>query len=108
MLKNIPIVETLNLAPSMFRLVQFGPYPPQRGPLCRVNRESTYLFISGYMPEWKTYPGPHIPTPLCLGASGDVDVYRVAANVLGLTRMNWNIAQNTYSKMGPNYKNAAG
>lgn len=97
-LRNIPIVETLNLAPSMFRLVQFGPYPPRRGTLCRVNKESTYLFTSGYMPEWKTYPGPHIPTPLRLGTSGDVDVYRAAADVLGLTRMNWNTAQNTNSK----------
>jgi hypothetical protein len=97
-LRNIPIVETINLAPSMFRLVQFGPYPPQRGTLCRVNKESTYLFTSGYMPEWKTYPGPHIPAPLRLKTDGEVDIYRAAADVLGLTRMNWNTAQNTNSQ----------
>jgi hypothetical protein len=97
-LRNIPIVETLNLAPSMFRLVQFGPYPPRRGTLCRVNKESTYLFTSGYMPEWKTYPGPHIPAPLRLVTSGEVDIYRAAADVLSLTRMNWNTAQNTNSQ----------
>jgi hypothetical protein len=97
-LRNIPIVETINLAPSMFRLVQFGPYPPKRGTLCRVNKGSTYIFTSGYMPEWKTYPGPHIPAPLKLVISGDIDVYRAAADVLSLTRMNWNTAQNTNSQ----------
>lgn len=65
-LRNIPIVEPINMAPSMFRLVQFGAYPPRRGTLCQINNTSTYLFTSGYMPEWKTYPGPHIPTPLYL------------------------------------------
>ena len=96
--RNIPIVETINLGPSMFRLVQFGAYPPKRGTLCRVNGQSTYLFTSGYMPEWSTYPGPHIPAPLRLVTGGDVDVYRAAADVLSLTRMNWNTAQNTNSQ----------
>lgn len=96
--RNIPIVETINLGPSMFRLVQFGAYPPKRGTLCRVNGESTYLFTSGYMPEWNTYPGPHIPAPLRLVTGGDIDVYRAAADVLSLTRMNWNTAQNTNSQ----------
>lgn len=50
------------------------------------------------MPEWKTYPGPHIPAPLRLKTDGEVDIYRAAANVLGLTRMNWNTAQNTNSQ----------
>jgi hypothetical protein len=97
-LRNIPIVELINIAPSMFRLVQFGQYPPRRGTLCRVNDDSIYLFTSGYMPEWKTYPGPHVPAPLRLVTTGDVDVERAAADVLGLTRMNWNTAQNTNSQ----------
>lgn len=97
-LRNIPIVELINLTPSMFRLVQFGQYPPRRGTLCRVNDDSVYLFTSGYMPEWKTYPGPHIPAPLRLVIDRDVDIERAAADVLGLTRMNWNTAQNTNSQ----------
>lgn len=96
--RNIPIVDTINLAPSLFRLVQFGMYPPKRGTLCRVNKEASYLFTSGYMPEWKTYPGPHVPAPLRLVTEGEVDIYRAAADVLGLTRMNWNTAQNTNSQ----------
>lgn len=97
-LRNVPIVELINLSPSMFRLVQFGQYPPRRGTLCRVNDQSVYLFTSGFMPEWGTYPGPHIPSPLRLVTNDDIDVERAAADVLGLTRMNWNTAQNTNSQ----------
>lgn len=96
--RNIPIVETINLAPSMFRLVQFGPYPPRRGTLCLVNNECTYLFTSGYVPEWKTYPGPHIPAPIQLVTNEEIDIERAAADVLSLTKMNWNTAQNTNSQ----------
>lgn len=96
--KNIPIVQTINLMPSLFRLVQFGTYPPKRGTICRINDESTYLFTSGYMPEWETYPGPHIPAPVRLVAHGKIDIYQAAADILSLTRMNWNTAQNTNSQ----------
>jgi hypothetical protein len=96
--RNVPIVETINLAPSLFRLVQFGPYPPRRGTICRVNGVSTYLFTSGYMPEWKTYPGPHVPAPLRLVTNSETDIYRAAVDVMSLTRMNWNTAQNTNSQ----------
>lgn len=97
-LRNIPIVEQINLSPSMFRLVQFGAYPPKRGTLCRVNKDSTYLFTSGYIPEWKTYPGPHIPAPLRIITNPDIDIHRAATDILGLTRMNWNTAMNTNSQ----------
>lgn len=94
-LKHIPIVEMVNLMPSMFRLVQYGSYPPKRGTVCRINDDATYLFTTGYMPEWGTYPGPHIPTPVRLLSTEGTNMYRVAADVMGLTRMNWNTAQNT-------------
>lgn len=97
-LRNIPIVELINLTPSMFRLVQFGQYPPRRGTICRVNNDSVYLFTSGFMPEWGTYPGPHIPAPIRLINSEDIDIERAASDILALTRMNWNTAQNTNSQ----------
>ena len=95
MLRDVPVVELVNLLPTRFRLLRQGSYPPTRGTLCRVNGEATYLFTSGYMPEWSTYPGPHIPVPVQLEAAGVTDMHRIAADVLGLTRMNWNTARNT-------------
>lgn len=94
-LRHIPLTEMVNLMPSMFRLVQYGSYPPKRGTMCRVNESTTYLFTTGFMPEWDTYPGPHIPTPVKLLTREGANMYQVATDVIGLTRMNWNTAQNT-------------
>jgi hypothetical protein len=94
-LRDIPLTEMVNLMPSMFRLVQYGSYPPKRGTMCRVNQNATYLFTTGFIPEWGTYPGPHIPTPVRLLTGDPLNMYRVATDVMGLTRMNWNTAQNT-------------
>ena len=90
--RDIPIVELINIMPTQFRLLTYGAYPPRRGTLCTVNKEATYLFTTGYMPEWRTYPGPHIPAPVRLMSNDDVDMHQVASDILGLARMNWNTA----------------
>ena len=89
---DIPIVELINIRPTQFRLLTYGTYPPRRGTLCRVNKTATYLFTTGYMPEWRTYPGPHIPAPVRLMSNDEVDMHQVASDILGLARMNWNTA----------------
>ncbi len=94
-LHNVPIVELVYLAPTDFRLVRFGDYPPKRGTLCVVNDEAAFLFTTGFMPDLKTYPGPHIPVPIRINVDSNVDVMRTAADVLALSRMNWNTASIT-------------
>ena len=90
--RDIPIVELINIMPTQFRLLTYGKYPPRRGTLCTVNKTTTYLFTTGYIPEWRTYPGPHIPAPVKLVSDDDVDMPQVASDILGLARMNWNTA----------------
>lgn len=90
--RDIPIVELINIMRTQFRLLTYGNYPPRRGTLCTVNKTATYLFIIGYMPEWRTYPGPHIPAPVRLISNDEVDMHQVASDILGLARMNWNTA----------------
>ena len=90
--RDIPIVELINIMPTQFRLLTYGAYPPRRGTLCTVNKDATYLFTTGYMPEWRTYPGPHIPAPVRLISNDNVDMHQVASDILGLARMNWNTA----------------
>jgi hypothetical protein len=92
---QIPVVEFINIAPSDFRLVQRSAYPPKRGTLCRINDDATYLFTTGYIPEWQTYPGMHIPAPLKILTDRDTDIVRAATDVLALARMNWNTAFDT-------------
>jgi hypothetical protein len=95
-LGNIPIVELVTLARRpQLRLVQFGNYPPQRGLLCTVNNAATYVFTTGFVPEWGTYPGPHIPVPIQLITDNDADRFRLATEIFGLSRMNWNTARDT-------------
>ncbi|MXV82098.1 hypothetical protein F4X88_19990 [Candidatus Poribacteria bacterium] len=90
--RDIPIVELINIMPAQFRLLTYGTYPPRRGTLCTVNETATYLFTTGYMPEWRTYPGPHIPAPVRLMSEDDIDMHQAASDILGLARMNWNTA----------------
>ena len=92
---EIPIVEFVNLGPSDFRLVQRQAYPPKRGTLCRINEDATYLFTTGYIEEWQTYPGVHVPVPLRITTDQDTDLLRAATDVLSLARMNWNTAFDT-------------
>jgi hypothetical protein len=94
-LNNVPIIELINLAPTDFRMVRFGEYPPKRGTLCLVNEDAAFLFTTGYMPKIKTYPGPHIPVPIQIKTTKDVDIKRAAADVISLTRMNWNTSSIT-------------
>lgn len=44
------------------------------------------------MPELGTYPGPHVPEPFSVRCLGDDSPVDAAAEVLNLTRMNWNTA----------------
>lgn len=94
-LNNVPIVELINLAPTEFRLVRFGDYPPRRGMLCTVNDDANYLFTTGFMKELNTYPGPHIPTPIKINADRTLDINKTASDVIALSRMNWNTASTT-------------
>jgi hypothetical protein len=62
---------------------------PLRGTLCRMGSERNFLFTTGYVPWWEEYPGPHIPSPLEIGAD---DIEARSREILSLTKMNWNSA----------------
>lgn len=94
-LAQIPVVEFVNIAASDFRLVQRSAYPPKRGTLCCVNGSATFLFTTGFIPEWNTYPGVHVPVPVQITCDPGSDVRRISSEVLALARMNWNTAFDT-------------
>jgi hypothetical protein len=90
-LNSVPVIELLTLRPGEFRMLREGVYPPHRGTYCAIN-DAAFLFTSGYMPAYRTYPGPHVPAPLELVADPGVDTEAAADDVLALTKMNWNSA----------------
>lgn len=73
------------------RLFRDGKYPVQRGTLWRHAPSSAFLWGSGFEPGLGTYRGAEIPVPLHLDVQfGQADVEKVAIDILGLTKLNYN------------------
>lgn len=73
------------------RLYRESHYPVLRGTLWRTSERSALLWASGYKPELATYDGAEVPAPLAIDVQwGDADVRVVAADILGLTKLNYN------------------
>lgn len=96
LLSEVPACELVSIAPTGFRLLRKGMIEPFRGTLCTAGND-TFLFTSGYVPWWREYPGPHIPAPLQIGSAGKTDMAERAAEILTLTKMNWNSADGVAS-----------
>lgn len=74
-------------------LVREGDYPPLRGSFVQLGRDAL-LFTRGSVPYYRTYPGLRVPTPILLRPhSLDSSLADVAAEILALTKMNWNSTQ---------------
>jgi len=87
----VPSWEAITLRTGEFRLIRQGAYPPNRGTYCRLG-DADFLFTTGYSPLRETYRGPHIPRPLEVVSGASDDTEALAREVLGLTKMNWNSA----------------
>lgn len=90
-LDNVPETEFVALRTSAFRLLRQGDYPPRRGSLTTVG-DRAFLLTTGYQPNRRTYRGSHIPVPLDLVLDDGGDTGRAAADVMALTKLNWNSA----------------
>ena len=88
-LDNIPETDFVALRSSAFKLLRQGDYPPQRGTFAQLGSKG-FLLTTGYQRIRQTYKGSHIPEPLDLVT--DTDLVRVATDVMGLTKLNWNSA----------------
>lgn len=75
------------------RFFRYGQYPPLRGTVVKLSSKNYILYTKGYIPYLRTYPGPHIPVPLeILEHHGDSPQETVLAEILSLSKMNWNSA----------------
>lgn len=86
----VPAMDLIWLAPTGFRLVKKGSEEAWRGTLVDVDGRDHYLFTTGFVPWWKEYPGPYIPSPIQFGSVGPTDLKARAKEILALTKMNWN------------------
>ncbi|SRR5581483_7141738 len=80
----------VSIGPTGFRLAQRGNVEPPRGTCCKISQREGFLFTTGYIPWWDSYPGPHIPAPLRLIVEDGIEFDDRASEILALTKMNWN------------------
>ena len=74
-------------------LMREGDYPPLRGSFLQLG-ENGLLYTRGSVPYYGTYPGMRVPKPLHLRPQGcETSLADLAAEVLALTKMNWNSTQ---------------
>ena len=69
-------------------------YPPMRGTLLALDGSHHALYTHGSVAYYKTYPGMYIPRPLGIRpAVTDRSIEEIAAEVLALSKLNWNRAR---------------
>ena len=86
--------DLVALAPATgVRLMRHGQYPPPRG-TCLSLGDRRYLYTTGYVPSLGRYPHGHVPTPVQITDHiGDTSARALLAEVLLMTKMNWNSAR---------------
>lgn len=76
---------------DQLKLFRPGSYPTIRGTAMLMNKRSGFLWTSGYVPRLDTYMGPDTPNPLHISVRrGDADIQTVMADVLSLSKINFN------------------
>ena len=73
------------------RLYREGKMPVLRGTFWKIDRRCGYLWCSGFKPDLGTYDGWEVPQPIRIDIQhGDAPIERVAQDILGLTKLNYN------------------
>lgn len=86
-------IDLVTLSKSKVKLARIGEYPPVRGTFAMVEDKYPIIYTHGFTPYFDTYPGVHIPEPwTILENHGDSTVYKLATELLALTKMNVNNA----------------
>jgi hypothetical protein len=91
---NIEVADLVSVRRSYTRLFREGTYPPLRGTLLHLSRETGIVYLRGSVNFFESYPGLYVPRPLELTLSkSDATVLQVATEMMGLSKLNWNNTQ---------------
>lgn len=89
--RGVQRVDLVSFVDTTDRAFRIGKYPPLRGSLVSFDSRSHLLYTRGAVPFYKTYSGLYIPQPLEIRiAQSDSSAEKIAREILGLTKMNWN------------------
>jgi len=81
------------------RFLRTGKYPVLRGTMISLTPHQCLLYTTGFTPRIRTYPGLRVPKPLLITHYGDSEIKVICAEILGLTKLNWNTT--VFSKQLP-------
>jgi hypothetical protein len=86
--------DFLTVDRTPIRLFRHGAYPPLRGTVLELDSAHTLLYTRGSVNFFSTYPGMYVPRPLLIKrVEGQTPSSRLAEEILGLTKINWNNTQ---------------
>lgn len=93
--ERLDVLELLWLTSAdHVRLYRKAQQPPLRGTLLSLDDTRHILYTRGAVPFYKTYPGMYVPQPLGIRTiDTESSPETLAAEVLALTKMNWNQTQ---------------
>lgn len=90
---SVPRVDFVTIGWRGIQFYRPGKYPPLRGTYVRFDDRNFLFYTVGYVPYLRTYPGSATPQPIeVLEHHGDSAWDVVLAEILALTKMNWNTA----------------
>ena len=88
--------DLLSVSDTAMRLVRDGYYPPLRGTLWEMDDSRSLLYTNGSVQLYEEYPGLWVPRSVLIQHDRcSTDRQQIAAEVLMLTKMNWNNSQIT-------------
>lgn len=92
--RGVRFRDLLALGRSNVRLFRRGTYPPLRGTHVILDDSNSLLYTRGSVPYYRKYPGPYVPRALHIRyCQTDRAQNDLAAEVLALTKLNWNKTQ---------------
>lgn len=92
--QKIRFRDYLALTRSQIRFFRYGSYPPLRGTHLIFDENNSLLYTRGSVPFYRKYPGPYVPRTLHIRYfQTDRSQGELAAEVLALTKLNWNKTQ---------------
>lgn len=92
--ERISVTELISLRRSDIEFFRSGAYPTLRGTCLYLPNKATVMYTRGSVPFFATYPGLYVPRALaCDFRDTEGSAKTLAAELLALTKMNWNNTQ---------------
>jgi len=86
--------DFVTLDRSFTRFFRIGAYPPLRGTFVNFDDDRSILYTEGSVDFFKLYPGLYVPKTLSIRTQAcDQTARQIAAEILALTKLNWNNTQ---------------